>query len=67
MSKFPETPPPGDMERKQRMCRLHKNLTEQALYVTPVYLTDAMSEYGYFIVSVDDPYLMSETYGQDQG
>ncbi|WAC08914.1 MAG: hypothetical protein OS130_06955 [Thermodesulfobacteriota bacterium] len=67
MNKFPETPPPGDMERKQRMRRLHKTLIEQGLYVRPVYLNELMSEYGYFIVSVDDPYLLYETQGQDQG
>jgi hypothetical protein len=58
---------PGDMERKQRMRRLHKTLIEQGLYVRPVYLNELMSEYGYFIVSVDDPYLLYETQGQDQG
>jgi hypothetical protein len=54
--KFPETPPPGDMERKQRMHRLQRKLIEQGLYVRPVYLDETMSEYGYLIVSVDDPY-----------
>jgi hypothetical protein len=67
MNKFPETPPPGDMERKQRMRRLHKRLVEQGLYVRPVYLDEKMSEYGYFVVSVDDPYSASENHGQDQG
>lgn len=44
MNKFPETPPSGDMERRQRMRRLHDNLKKQGLYVSPVYLTDKMSE-----------------------
>ena len=67
MNKFPETPPPGDMERIHRMRRLYDKLKKQGLYVRPVYLNDKMSEYGYFIVAVDDPYLVSETHGQDQG
>ena len=56
MEKFPETPPPGDMERRQRMKRLHQNLVERGLYVRPVYLDETLSEYGYFIVALDDPY-----------
>jgi hypothetical protein len=67
MIKFPETPPRGDMERKQRMRRVCKTPTEQGLFVRPVYLDEAMSEYGYFIVSIDDPYSVNEIYGQDQG
>ena len=72
MNRFPETSPPGNMERKDRMCRLYKNLVDQGLYVREVsrdvYLTDAMfSEYAYFIVSVDAPYSATEIQGQDQG
>lgn len=67
MNKFPETPPPGDMERKQRMGRLHKRLVERGLYVRPVYLDETCSEYGYFIVAVDDPYSVAEIQGHDQG
>lgn len=67
MNKFPETPPPGDMERRQRMRRFYDHLKNQGLYVRPVYLNDKMSEYGYFIVSIDDPYSAIETQGQDQG
>ncbi len=63
MSNFPETPPPGDMERTHRMKRVHRNLVDQGLYVRPVYLDESLSEYGYFIVSVDDPHIQ----GQDQG
>ena len=67
MNKFPETPPPGDMERKQRMRRLNKKLSEQGLYVRPVYLDYTLSEYGYLIVAVDDPYSVNATHGQDHG
>lgn len=63
MTNFPETPPPGDMERSHRMKRLHKRLSEQGLYVRPVYMDEKMSEYGYFIVSVDDPYSATEVQG----
>jgi hypothetical protein len=67
MNKFPETPPPGNMERKHRMDRLHKKLVEQGLYVRPVCLDETLSEWGYFIVAVDDPYSVTTTHGQDQG
>lgn len=67
MSKFPETPPPGDMERKDRIRRLHKRLVDQGLYVRPVYMDEKCTEYGYFIVAVDDPYSIATTQGQDQG
>jgi hypothetical protein len=67
MRKFPETSPPGDMERKNRMKRLHKKFVEQGLYVRPVYLDETYSEYGYFIVAIDDPYSVNTDYGQDQG
>jgi hypothetical protein len=67
MNKSPETPPPGNMERKQRMTRLHKRLVDQGLYVRHVYLDETMSEYGYLIVAVDDPYSVVVTQGQDQG
>jgi len=67
MNNFPETPPPGDMERIHRMKRLHKRLVGQGLYVRPVYLDGALSEYGYFIVAVDDPYSAVASHGHDQG
>jgi hypothetical protein len=67
MSNFPSTPPRGDMTRKHMMKRLEKKLTNDALYVRPVYLDDTCSEYGYFIVSVDDPYDAATHQGQDQG
>ena len=54
--KFPDTPPFGNMTRKHRMDRLKKRLIEQGLYVRPVCLDEICSEWGYFIVSVDDPY-----------
>jgi hypothetical protein len=63
MSTFPETPPPGDMERKQRMDRLHKKLRECGLYVRPVCTNDACSGYGYFIVAADDPYEVRKNLG----
>ncbi len=66
-TKFPVTPPPGDMERKHRMKRLHKELVSQGLYVRPVCLDETYSEWGYFIVSVDDPYSVTTNHGQDQG
>jgi len=65
MQKFPDTPPPGDMERKQRMVRLHKKLVEQGLYVRIVYLDDKLSEYGYFIVAIDDPYRVIASHDQE--
>lgn len=67
MQKFPETPPPGDMDRKQRMRRLQRKLIEQGLYVRPVYLDETLSEYGYFIVAVDDPYEITVSQGPGQG
>ena len=69
MSKFPATPPPGNMERSHRMDRLHKKLVGQGLYVRPVCLDETCAEWGYFIVAVDDPYSVSAAtnQGQDQG
>jgi len=67
MEKFPETPPPGNMERKQRMDRLQKKLVELRLYVRPICLDETLSEWGYLIVAVDDPYLVTTNHGQDQG
>lgn len=66
-NKFPETPPPGDMERSHRMKRLHERLCEQGLYVRPIYLDETASEYGYFIVSLDNPYSVAGNQGQVQG
>ncbi len=67
LERFPNTPPPGNMKRKQRMSRLHKKLVEQGLYVRPVYLDETCSESGYFIVSLDDPYSVTINHGQDHG
>ena len=67
MNKFPDTPPRGDMTRKHRMKRLERKLANDGLYIRPVYLDDTYSEYGYFIVSIDDPSYASKYYGQDQG
>ena len=57
MKNFPETPPLGNMERKDRMDRLCERLMGQGLYVRPVCLDETHAEWGYFIVAVDDPYL----------
>ena len=57
--KFPLTPPLGNMTRKHRMDRLKNRLIEQGLYVRPVCLDETYSEWGYFIVSVDDPYKLN--------
>jgi len=54
--KFPLTPPLGNMSRKERMDRLMNKLISQGLYVRPVCLDNTYAEYGYFIVSIDDPY-----------
>ena len=63
MNKYPKTPPPGNMERKQRMDRLHQSLVDMGLYVWPVCNNDEKcTEWGYFIVAVDD-----HLGGQDQG
>lgn len=67
MGNFPNTPPPGDMTRKHRMKRLEKTLVSQGLYVRPVPLDESASEWGYFIVSVDNPYEAARHHGQDQG
>jgi hypothetical protein len=53
---FPIIPPRGDMTRKDRMKRLEKTLIPQGLYVHAIPLDDTCHEWGYFIVSVDDPY-----------
>ncbi len=60
MKKFPDCPIPDNMHRKSRMNRLYKKLIDDALYVRPVCLDDKHSEYGYFIVSVDDPYSLTK-------
>jgi hypothetical protein len=62
MSNVPDTPPLGDMTRKQRMRRLQDNLRSQGLYVWPVCKDKHCTETGYFIVAVDD-----HLFGQDQG
>ena len=62
MNRFPETPPRGDMTRKDRMDRLEKKLVREGFYVRPVCLNEQCSEWGYFIVAIDDPFQ-----GQDQG
>lgn len=67
MSRFPETPPLGNMKRGQRMDRLQKRLIAQGLYVRPVYLDEKCAELGYIIVSVDDPYEVAANHGQYQG
>lgn len=67
MGQFPETPPPGNMKRGQRMDRLQKRLMAQGLYVRPVCLDDQCTEWGYFIVSIDDPFEIKTNQEQDQG
>lgn len=67
MEKFPNIPPRGDMSRKERMDRLEKKLVSDGLYVRPIPFNHSCSEWGYFIVSVDDPYEANLNHGQDQG
>jgi len=55
-NKFPLSPPFGNMTRKHRMDRLKERLIEQGLYVHPICLDETHSEWGYFIVAVDNPY-----------
>jgi hypothetical protein len=56
MHNFPNCPTPDNMKRKDRMDRLYDRLKDTGLYVQPVCLDDRHSEWGYFIVSVDDPF-----------
>jgi len=67
MESFPKVPPQGDMTRKHRMDRLEKKLYAEGLYVHPIPLDKSASEWGYFIVSVDDPYEYAKNQGHDQG
>ncbi|MDD5711791.1 MAG: hypothetical protein PHY31_03425 [Smithellaceae bacterium] len=64
---FPAIPPRGDMTRKERMKRLEQRLVDQGLYVHPVPFDETCREWGYYIVSVDDPYDAINRQGQDQG
>jgi hypothetical protein len=64
---FPDTPPRGDMTRKQRMDRLEEKLASEGLYVRPVPLNDSCREWGYFIVAVDDPYVLAHAQEHDHG
>lgn len=56
MSNFPDCPIPDNMKRKDRMDRVYKKLVNDGLYIKPVCLDDRHTEWGYFIVAVDDPY-----------
>ena len=60
------TPPPGDMSHRHRMKRLESFLKQQGLYVHPVPIDDIASDWGYFIVSIEDPF-SSIDQGHDQG
>jgi len=66
MANFPDTPPRGDMTRKHRMNRLQEKLVQDGLYVRPVPLDDNCREWGYFIVSLDNPYEVANPQ-QDHG
>ena len=66
MKYFLDTPPPGDMTRKYRMKRLEQLLRHYGLYVHPVPIDEAASDWCYFIVSIDDPFATMDQ-GQDQG
>lgn len=67
MGNFTHIPPLGTMKRKDRMKRLLEKLISDGLYVHPVGLDETVSEWGYFIVSVDDPYEAASRQGQDHG
>lgn len=61
-----KTPPPCDMTHKHRMKRLEQFLKQQGLYVHPVPIDDGASDWGFFIVSIDDPFSTIDQ-GHDQG
>ena len=56
MQQFPDIPPNYTMDRQARMERLEKKLIEQGLYVKSIPLDETYREWGYFIVSIDDPF-----------
>ena len=57
LERFPDTPPRGDMTRKHRMDRLEKKLVDEGFYVKPVCWDEQCTQWGYFIVSIDNPWL----------
>ena len=60
---FPVTPSPGQMDRKDRMDRLHDKLVAEGYYVRPIMTDDSFSEYSHFIVALDGPYKLHEDKG----
>lgn len=54
--KFPDTPMPDNMSRRDRMDRLYDDLMRRGLWVCPVCLDEPCTQYAYYMVAVDDPY-----------